>query len=136
MRGVPLRIEIGPKDLDKNKVMYATRHIKQKLDLPMDMISSEIDGMLQKIQDEMFESAKKMLAQKTAKTSEYSEFKEALEKGCFIDAGWCGRRECEEQIKEDTGADIRVIPFDAGNSGKCVFCKKDSTTNAIFGRAY
>lgn len=116
--------------------MYATRHVKQKLDLPMDSISSEIDGILQKIQNEMFESAKKMLAEKTAKTSEYSEFKEALEKGSFIDAGWCGRRECEEQIKEDTGADIRVIPFDAGNSGKCVFCKKDSTTNAIFGRAY
>ncbi|NDF24815.1 MAG: proline--tRNA ligase [Thaumarchaeota archaeon] len=136
MRGVPLRIEVGPKDIDKNKVMYATRHIKQKLDLPMDSISSEIDGILQKIQNEMFEAAKKLFAEKTVRTSEYSEFRTALEKGNFIDAGWCGKKECEEKIKEDTMADIRVIPFDAQNSGKCVYCKNASTTNAIFGRAY
>ncbi|WP_100182302.1 proline--tRNA ligase [Candidatus Nitrosotenuis aquarius] len=136
MRGVPLRIEIGPKDIDKNKVMYATRHIKQKLDLPMDKISSEIDGILQKIQDEMFEAAKKLLSEKTIKTSEYSEFRAAIESGNFVDAGWCGKKECEEKIKEDTMADIRVIPFDAQNSGKCVYCKGTSVTNAIFGRAY
>ena len=136
MRGVPLRIEVGPKDVDKNKVMYATRHIKQKKDLAMESISSEIDEILQKIQDEMFEAAKKLLADKTTKTSEYSEFQEAIEKGTFVDAGWCGKRECEEKIKEDTMADIRVIPFDGGSSGKCVYCKNPSITNAIFGRAY
>jgi prolyl-tRNA synthetase len=84
----------------------------------------------------MFEAAKKLLSDKTVRTSEYSEFRTALEKGSFIDAGWCGRRECEEKIKEDTMADIRVIPFDAKNSGKCVYCKGASVTNAIFGRAY
>jgi prolyl-tRNA synthetase len=136
MRGVPLRIEIGPKDLDRNKVMYATRHIKQKKDLPMEKIASEIDDILQKIQDEMFEAAKKLLLNKTVKTSEYSEFRAALEKGSFVDAGWCGRQECEEKIKEDTMADIRVIPFNAQNSGKCIYCKGIGVTNAIFGRAY
>jgi prolyl-tRNA synthetase len=136
MRGVPLRIEIGPKDIEKNKVMYATRHIKQKLDLPIDKISSEIDGILQKIQDEMFAAAKKLLSDKTVQTSEYAEFREAIEKGNFVNSGWCGRKECEEKIKEDTMADIRVIPFDAGNSGKCVYCKGSGVTNAIFGRAY
>lgn len=137
MRGVPLRIEIGPKDLDKQKVMIATRHIKQKSDLAADKIESEIDAILQKIQDEMFAGAKKLLQDKTIQASDYSEFRTALEKGCFIDAPWCGRKECEEKIKEDTMADIRVIPFGSENkSAKCVYCKNTSLTNATFGRAY
>ncbi len=102
----------------------------------MDKISSEIDAILQKIQDEMFAAAKKLLSDKTVQTSEYSEFRTSIESGNFVDAGWCGKKECEEKIKEDTMADIRVIPFDAQNSGKCVYCKGASVTNVIFGRAY
>jgi prolyl-tRNA synthetase len=85
----------------------------------------------------MFVAAKKILDDRTVKASEYSELKSALEKGCFIDAPWCGKTSCEEKIKEETMADIRVIPFECENKdGKCVYCKEKSITNVIFGRAY
>jgi len=137
LRGVPLRIEIGPKDLEKQKVTIAKRHTRQKSDLALDRIESEIEGVLRQIQDEMFAAAKKLLQDRTVKGSEYSELKSALEKGCFVDAPWCGKTVCEEKIKEETMADIRVIPFDGENkNGKCIYCKEKSATNVIFGRAY
>jgi prolyl-tRNA synthetase len=137
LKGVPLRIEIGPKDLDKNKVMYAIRHKKQKLDLSMDKIASEIDDILQKIQDEMFSAAKTFLTEKTLKATDYSSLKAGLEKNCFVESPWCGKTACEEKIKEETMADIRVIPFGSENTkGKCVYCKEQSVSNVIFGRAY
>lgn len=137
LKGIPLRIEIGPKDLDKNKVTVARRHTKQKSDLLFDQIESQIDGILQQIQVEMFETAKKSLNERIVKESDYSAFKSALEKGCFIDAPWCGKTSCEEKIKEETMADIRVIPFESKNTnGKCIYCKEQSAANVIFGRAY
>ncbi len=137
LKGVPLRIEIGPKDLDKNKVTIARRHSRQKSDLPFDQIQSQIDVILQQIQKEMFENAKKLLEERTVKESDYARFKSALESGCFIDAPWCGKTACEEKIKGETMADIRVIPFGSKNSdGKCIYCKEQSAVNAIFGRAY
>ena len=137
LRGVPLRIEIGPKDLEKQKVTIAKRHTRQKSDLALDRIEYEIEGVLRQIQDEMFAAAKKLLQDRTVKGSEYSELKSALEKGCFVDAPWCGKTVCEEKIKEETMADIRVIPFDGENkNGKCIYCKEKSATNVIFGRAY
>lgn len=137
MRGVPLRIEIGPKDLDKQKVTVARRHTKQKSDLPLDKIDSDIEQILQQVQDEMFSAAKKMLEERTAGVSDYSSFKSELERGCLIKAAWCGNTACEEKIKEETMADIRVIPFGSENSGgKCVYCGEQSKTDAIFGRAY
>ncbi len=137
LRGVPLRIEIGPKDLDRQKVTIARRHTRQKSDLPLDQIESQIGTILQQIQDEMFAAAKKRLDEKTVKESDYSALKTALESGCFVEAPWCGRAVCEEKIKEDTMADIRVIPFGAENPNEgCIYCKEKSTTKVIFGRAY
>ncbi len=137
LRGVPLRIEIGPKDLDKQKVTVARRHIKLKSDLALDKIESEIVGILRQVQDEMFAAAKKTLEERTTKAKKYSDLKSALEKGCFIDAPWCGKKSCEEKIKEETMADIRVIPFGSENSdGACIYCGEKSAANVIFGRAY
>jgi len=137
LRGVPLRIEIGPKDLDKQKVTVARRHIKLKTDLAFDEIESKIGVILQQVQDEMFAAAKKILEERTVKAGEYSGLKSALEKGCFVNASWCGKQSCEEKIKEETMADIRVIPFDSEDTdGICVYCGEKSTTGAIFGRAY
>ncbi|HXG74643.1 MAG TPA: proline--tRNA ligase [Candidatus Nitrosotenuis sp.] len=136
MRGVPLRIEIGPKDLDKHKVTIARRHNKQKSDLPLDRIESEIEEILKQIQDEMFTAAKKMLDERTVNATEYSALKSALEKGCFVYAPWCGKTGCEEKIKEETMADIRVIPFGSNATGDCIYCKERGTANVIFGRSY
>jgi prolyl-tRNA synthetase len=137
LRGVPLRIEIGPKDLDKKKVTIARRHIRLKTDLALDKIESEIGGILQQVQDDMFAAAKNMLDERTAKASNYSAMKSALEKGCFVIAPWCGKRSCEEKIKDETMADIRVIPFGSENTGSsCVYCNERSSADVIFGRAY
>jgi len=137
LRGIPLRIEIGPKDIAKQKVVIATRHNQEKTDLAIDKIGGEINAILEKIQNEMFDAAKKMLQERSTSVDDYEKFKEELEKGGFLYASWCGDESCEEKIKEETGAEIRVIPFDEKNQNtKCVYCGKSSTITPIFARGY
>ena len=136
MKGVPLRIEIGPKDIPKQKVVLAKRYNKEKMDLGFDEIE-KIDLILNEIQTNMLESARKEAEQNTLNISDYTEFKEKIVSGGFLNANWCGKQECEEKIKEETGADIRVIPFDKENKdGKCVYCNEQSTSVPIFARGY
>ena len=137
LKGIPLRIEIGPKDIAKQKVVIATRHNQEKTDLAIDKIDGEINVILEKIQNEMFDTAKKMLQERSRSVDDYEKFKEELEKGGFLYAPWCGDERCEEKIKEETGAEIRVIPFDGKNQNtKCVYCGKSSTIIPIFARGY
>jgi len=137
LKGIPLRIEIGPKDIAKQKVVIATRHNQEKTDLAIDKIDGEINVILEKIQNEMFDAAKKMLQERSRSVDDYEKFKEELEKGGFLYAPWCGDENCEEKIKEETGAEIRVIPFDGKNQNtKCVYCGKSSSITSIFARGY
>ena len=137
LKGIPLRIEIGPKDLEKQKVVIATRHNQEKTDLAIDKIKDEVTGILEKIQKEMFEAAKKILDDRSISVNDYSKFKEELEKGGFLYAPWCGDEGCEEKIKDETGAEIRVIPFnDKNESGKCIKCGNPSSSTPIFARGY
>ncbi len=137
LKGVPLRIEIGPKDLEKQKVVMVKRNDRQKTDVPIDKIADEADTILDQIQKEMFDAAKKLLESLTIQVSDYNEFKSKIEQGGFLEALWCGKQECEEKIKEETSADIRVIPFDGDNtSGKCIYCNETSASNVVFARAY
>ncbi len=136
MKGVPLRIEIGPKDILKQKVVVAKRYNKEKIDLKFEEIE-KIDLILNEIQTKMLEAAREEAKSNTLNISDYSEFKEKIGKGGFFNAYWCGRQECEEKIKEETGADIRVIPFDNENQdGKCVYCSEQSIALPIFARGY
>jgi prolyl-tRNA synthetase len=137
LKGIPLRIEIGPKDIEKQKVVIATRHNQEKTDLAIDKITDDVIGILEKIQKEMFDAAKKILDDRSIPIEDYTKFKEELEKGGFLYAPWCGDENCEENIKDETGAEIRVIPFDDTNKeGKCVKCGNASTTTPIFARGY
>jgi len=137
LKGVPLRIEIGPKDLEKQKVVMVKRNNRQKTDVPIDKIADEADSMLEQIQNEMFDAAKKLLESLTIQVSDYNEFKSKIEQGGFLEALWCGKQECEDKIKEETSADIRVIPFDGNNtSGKCIYCNDTSASKVVFARAY
>ncbi|MGQ0376414.1 MAG: proline--tRNA ligase [Nitrososphaerota archaeon] len=137
LRGIPLRIEVGPKDLAKQKVVLVKRHSRQKIDVPLDKLENEIISVLDDIQKELFESAKKLLSQMTQKVSDYEQFKSKIENGGFFEAPWCGNQKCEEKIKEETGADIRVIPFDSKNSDeKCILCKSKSISNVVLARGY
>ena len=137
MKGVPVRIEIGPKDIQNQKVVLATRHNSEKSSQPFDNLYTNVISQLDKIQNDMLIAAKKILDENIKAVSSYSEFKSALEDGGFIKAHWCGNQECEEKIKEETSADIRVIPFDSeGNTGKCIICENQSKTIPLFARGY
>jgi prolyl-tRNA synthetase len=136
MKGVPLRIEIGPKDIEKQKVVVAKRYNKEKLNLRFDEIE-KIDLILDEIQTKMLENSREEANLNTIDVSDYSEFKEKIGRGGFFNAYWCGRQECEDKIKEETGAEIRVIPFNnEDKSGKCIYCNDQSTTIPIFARGY
>ena len=137
MKGVPLRIEIGPKDLAKGKTVLVRRDSLKKTDLAFENTEEGVLSMLNEIQQGLFENAKNLLKEKTKNVTDLEEFKSEMEKGAFLNSPWCGETKCEEIIKESTGADIRVIPFDAKNEeSACIICKKASKTNAIFARSY
>ena len=137
MKGVPLRIEIGPKDLAKGKMVLARRDTSKKSDLTFSETKEGVMSALDDIQKNLYNNAKRLLKERTKNVTDFEQFKKELEDGMFLYAPWCGDQKCEESIKEATGADIRVIPFDGKRSNlPCVLCKNPSTTDAIFGRGY
>ena len=136
MKGIPIRIEIGPKDIAKKQVVLVRRHNRTKTSLNMDSLTEKISSELKNIQKEMFDAAKKILDERVVKVSEYQQFKEELDNGKMIDCSWCGNQTCEDKIKEETGADIRVIPSDNTKAETCIYCKNSGTTNVLFARGY
>ena len=136
MKGIPIRIEIGPKDIAKKQVVLVRRHNRTKTSLNMDSLTDEISSELKNIQKEMFDAAKKTLDERIVRVSEYQQFKEQLDNGKMIDCSWCGNQTCEDKIKEETGADIRVIPSDNTKAETCIYCKNSGTTNVLFARGY
>jgi len=136
MRGIPIRIEIGPKDIAKNQIVLARRHNQTKISLDMDGLTEKTLSELKNIQKEMFDAAKKILDERVVRVSEYQQFKKELENGKMIDCSWCGNQTCEDKIKEETGADLRVIPSDNTKAETCIYCKNSGTTNVLFARGY
>jgi len=136
MKGIPIRIEIGPKDIAKNQIVLARRHNQTKISLDMDGLTEKTLSELKNIQKEMFDAAKKILDERVVRVSEYQQFKKELESGKMIDCSWCGNQTCEDKIKEETGADLRVIPSDNTKAETCIYCKNSGTTNALFARGY
>jgi len=136
MKGIPIRIEIGPKDIAKKQVVLVRRHNRTKTSLNMDSLTDEISSELKNIQQEMFDTAKKILDERVVRVSEYQQFKDQLDNGKMIDCSWCGNQTCEDKIKEETGADIRVIPSDNTKAETCIYCKNSGTANVLFARGY
>ena len=137
MKGIPLRIEIGPKDLEQNKVTFARRHNRQKDDQEIEGLVNRVLTELDKIHDDMFADAGKILEEKTVEVSNYDDFKTELEKGRLIKAPICNNPECEEKIKEETSADVRVITDDAEDTNsKCIKCSDQSVIKPMFARGY
>ncbi|MGH1521319.1 MAG: proline--tRNA ligase [Nitrosopumilus sp.] len=136
LKGVPIRIEIGPKDIEKQAMVIAKRYNKEKSNINFTDIE-EIITMLDEIQENMFKAAKEQAGKKIIKIDNYKEFKLKIEEGGFFQVPWCGKLECEEKIKEDTSADIRVIPFGNENTEEnCMYCQEQSKVIAIFARGY
>jgi prolyl-tRNA synthetase len=138
LRGVPLRMEIGPKDLEKSAVMVARRDTRTKESMPMDGLAGAVAAKLDEIQAALLARARAFREEHTTRVSSYDEFKSVMEgRPGFVIAGWCGSAECEAQIKADTQATLRNIPFTgAGVEGACVKCGRPSPSEAWFAKAY
>ena len=137
MKGIPIRIEIGPKDIAKNQLVLVKRHNQTKTSIDINSFTEKISSELKNIQKEMFDAAKKILDERIVSVSEYQQFKKELENGKMIDCSWCGNQTCEDKIKEETSADLRVIPFDSQQKSEtCIYCKNSGTTNVLFAKGY
>ena len=138
MKGVPLRLEIGPRDMAKEQVVLVRRDTGEKQIVKEEILEKTVNDLLIKIQENLFNQAKKFLQKNIREASDYSEFKKIIEdKKGIIKTYWCGNRECEDKIKEETKASIRCIPFEENKaSGKCIYCGKKTSTLVYFARAY
>src|SRR6267154_819381 len=138
MRGVPVRIAIGPRDLENGTVEVARRDTKEKQVMKMDEVVNEIPNLLDSIQNNMYQKALKFRNDNTLKIDSYAEFKKALdETPGFILAHWDGTKETEAAIKDETKATIRCIPLDSPEeNGKCIYSGKPSSRRVLFARAY
>lgn len=138
LRGVPLRIEIGPRDVAEGQVVLARRDIAgDKSVVSMSELAQRVPQTLTAIQTDMLERARQFQQENTYYPATYEELKEAVSKG-FALAYWCGDPECEAKVKEETKATTRCIPLDQGGvgPGRCAICGKAATERVIFARAY
>lgn len=138
MRGIPVRIELGPKDILANKCVIVRRDTREKYEVSLDEIEIRLKDILEKIQNDMYTRALTHRENHTYTTETYDEFKEIVAtKPGFVKAHWCGDRACEDRIKEDTSATARCIPFEGGESeGSCVCCGKPAKKLIYWGKAY
>ncbi|MBO5552414.1 MAG: proline--tRNA ligase [Lachnospiraceae bacterium] len=139
MRGFPLRIEIGPRDIANGECVVVRRDTHEKETVKLDMLKDFIPELLEKIQGDMYDRAKKHLESSIYEATEYEEFKRILdEKPGFVRAMWCGEQDCEDTIKADTTATSRCMPFEGSEpiSDKCVCCGKPAKHLVIWGKAY
>ncbi|MBS7651020.1 MAG: proline--tRNA ligase [Candidatus Bathyarchaeia archaeon] len=138
MKGVPLRIEIGPREVRDNRVIAVRRDTGLKISLEATNLVTDVRDILDSVQKNLFSRAKKFLEEYTVRVDDYSVLKRVLdERGGFIKACWCSSQECEDKIKVETGATIRVIPFNQEPvwSG-CIYCGKAADKVVYFARAY
>jgi prolyl-tRNA synthetase len=139
MRGVPLRLEIGPKDIEKSSVFAARRDTRAKQSLPMEGLAATIKGLLDEIQASLLERARAYRESHTSATTSYAEFTGVMEgRPGFVQSPWCGAATCEADIKADTQATIRNIPFgfEAAPDAPCIKCGKPAVVTAWFAKAY
>jgi prolyl-tRNA synthetase len=137
MKGIPVRIAIGPKDIDKNQVELARRDTEEKTSIKQSIITKEVEKILKEIHTNLFERAKKFLEQNITEVNNYEEFKNIInKKGGFVFAYWDGTSETEEKIKKETKATIRCIPYSSNVKGKCVFTGKETTQKVYFAKSY
>ncbi len=138
MKGAPLRMEVGPRDVEKNTVVLVRRDTGEKLFVPVEELSDKISALLEDIQHSLFEQAKRFREENTHSVSSYDSFKNIVGgDGGFVRCGWDGTPETEAAIKEETKATIRLIPFDEKPEGlTCIYSGKPAAHEVIFSKAY
>jgi prolyl-tRNA synthetase len=138
LKGVPLRIEIGAREIEQGTITVVRRDTGEKLNFSRDKLEIEIQTLLNRVQENLYQKAEKFLKENTRSVDTYEEFKEILSvnKG-FLSAFWCECVECETRIKEETKATTRCLPLDTKEQdGICVYCGKNAKHRWLFGQAY
>jgi len=138
MRGIPVRIEIGPKDIEANQAVVVRRDTREKIAVSLEELETRVGEILDKMQKEMLERARAHRDAHTTTAATYEEFKDAIaNKPGFVKAMWCGEEACENKIKEDTTATSRCMPFEQEEIAKtCVCCGKPAKVMVYWGKAY
>jgi prolyl-tRNA synthetase len=138
LRGVPLRLEIGPRDIEKAQVLIARRDTREKLGVPVSGLAGSLQALLGDVQRTLFERALAFREAHTHRASGYEEFRQSLEgRPGFVIAPWCGSSDCEAAIKAETQATIRNMPIGgAAPTGSCVRCDRAASREAWFAKAY
>ncbi|KPV64038.1 MAG: Proline--tRNA ligase [Candidatus Bathyarchaeota archaeon BA1] len=138
LKGVPIRIEIGPRDVERKQVVVARRDTFERVSVKEEELVDAINRLLGEIQNNLLNRARKFLEDNTTTVKNYVEFKEALRrKGGFIKVCWCSSEECEGRVKEETGATIRLIPFEKEKPfSDCVYCGNEAREVVYFAKAY
>jgi prolyl-tRNA synthetase len=138
MRGVPVRIELGPRDLENGQAVLVSRASGEKRQVALDRIVEEVNRMLDDVHADMFQKAKEFLESHFTSVNSLDDMKKYLEQQRgFALAGWCGSAACEAQVKEETGATSRNIPFEPKeHKTSCLVCGEKAAHTVVFGRAY
>ncbi len=139
MKGVPVRVELGPKDLENNQCVVVTRHNREKTVVELDKLAEVIPQKLREVHEGLFQNALENRERRTYKCTTMDEITKALEENGdgFVKAMWCGDEECEDKVKEITGVGSRCIPFEQEEiSDTCVCCGKPATKMLYWGKAY
>ncbi|MFA6422183.1 MAG: proline--tRNA ligase [Candidatus Buchananbacteria bacterium] len=137
-KGVPIRIEIGPKDIAKNVVQFVRRDSGEKFTVEISEVLEKVSQTLDDIQSSLLQKSQKFLNDNITEIDSWDKFKKVIEeKGGFLSAHWCGDGKCEEKIKEETKATIACVPFDQKKEkGKCILCGKESKGRVLFAKSY
>ena len=137
LKGVPVRIEIGPRDVESNTVIIARRDKREKLSSPRHDLTQCVKDTLDKIQNNLYSQAKDFRDNNTHSVNTYGEFRDIIKNGGFVRCGWDGKQETELKIKEDTKATIRCIPFNENPKGlTCIFSGNEAMHEVIFAKSY
>ena len=137
MRGIPIRMEIGPRDIESGTTFIARRDDSSKFSLLCEKLKEEIPNILNSIQQNLYSQAKSFRDENTHKVNSYDEFKKVINSGGFVQCGWDGTSETESIIKEETKATIRCIPFNEDPKGeKCIYSRNPAKHEVIYAKAY
>lgn len=138
MKGIPLRLEVGPKDIENGQVILARRDTGEKIIVSMQELEGKLNEILDDIQNNLYQKASNHREERTSIVSNLDQLKNILEtKPGFVKAMWCGNRDCEDKVKEETGATSRCMPFEQeAVSDKCVCCEKEANQMVYWAKAY
>lgn len=138
MRGVPVRLEMGPRDIENEQVTLVRRDTQEKMIVKINEVEEKISELLEDIQKSMYEACKQRLKEKTTIALNMEELKKNLDENQgYVKTMWCGNQECEDKVKELTGAPSRCMPFEQEHlSDKCVCCGKEAKHMVVWGRQY